>query len=220
MVSEKCKKDCCGCGACVAVCPKGAIALQNDTEGFEYPSIDDSKCTECGVCDKVCAFGYIPEHKEPACYVAQHKDESVCASSTSGGAYTALSDVIIKQNGIVYSPDFGEDSSVVHKRISTISEREHSRGSKYVQSRPNGFHTNLIQDLREGKIVMFCGTPCQVAGVLSFVPQNYQDNLYCVDVICNGVGSPMVWKGFIENLEKSITTRWISMCLDLKHKDT
>jgi len=202
MVTGKQKKDCCGCGACAALCPHGAITMKEDEEGFYYPDIDASKCTKCGLCDKACAFEKKPEPKEPDCYVAQHQCREVCVNSTSGGMYTALSDAILAQNGIVYAPDFAEDCLVVHKRIITREARDHSRGAKYVQSLSNGFHTELLKDLKDGKTVIFFGTPCQVAGVLAVVPQKHREKLYCVDVICNGVGSPMAWKGFVQNLEK------------------
>ena len=203
MVTLKSKKNCCGCGACETVCRSGAITLKEDAEGFWYPAIDTDKCTECGLCDKICLFGK-KETSAPAlkCYIAQHKDDSVCDGSTSGGMYTAFSDVILDQGGVIYSPDFAEDMSVVHKRISTKAERDFSRGSKYVQSIPNGFHKNLICDLKEGLTVGLFGTPCQISGVLACVPEKYKANLYCIDVICNGVGSPMAWQKYVEALRK------------------
>ncbi len=202
MVISKDKNTCCGCGACVAVCPYNAISLKEDEEGFLYPIIDEQKCVACGLCDKTCTFEQ-PHYKNEAqvCYIAQHKDESVCMASTSGGMYTAISDVILKLNGVIYACDFDDDNSIVHKRISTKEARDHSRGSKYVQSIPNGFYEQLIEDLKNGYTVGFFGTPCQVDGLLSCVNDKYKEKLYCIDVICNGVGSPMVWKQYAQALE-------------------
>ena len=203
MVSEKQKIDCCGCGACVVVCRNGAIRLSEDEEGFLYPEIDAEKCTKCGLCDKACMFGNNPKRAEGSkYYIAQHIDEGVCTGSTSGGMYTAFSDAIIERDGCVYAPEFSDGMVVTHQRITTKAERDYSRGSKYVQSVPNGYQHQLINDLKDGKAVAFFGTPCQVAGVISCVPQKYTENLYCIDVVCNGVGSPMVWREFVRELEK------------------
>ena len=51
------KEECCGCSACYAVCPKSAITMTEDEEGFMYPYIFESKCIRCYQCVRVCPIG-------------------------------------------------------------------------------------------------------------------------------------------------------------------
>lgn len=55
-VLYKRKALCCGCGACSAICPMNAIIMVEDSEGFEYPRIEEAKCVGCLLCLKVCPF--------------------------------------------------------------------------------------------------------------------------------------------------------------------
>ena len=133
------KSLCCGCTACMAVCPHDAVSMKEDVLGFRYPVVDPEKCTGCGLCDDVCDFqsaggSDIPLGKGIECFAAVHKDRDVLSSSQSGGAFTALSDVVLKEGGVVYGACFNDVFSVSHCRAASAVERDRMRGSKYVQS--------------------------------------------------------------------------------------
>ena len=102
MIQIKSKLDCCGCTACTNSCPKSAIAMVPDEEGFLYPKIDRKRCIECGACEKVCPVlnKRTVISKKTEGYIIRIKDAKVLYESTSGGAFTALADYILEQNGI------------------------------------------------------------------------------------------------------------------------
>ena len=197
------KSRCCGCSACQAVCPHDAIVMRPDALGFLYPCVDEDRCVECGLCEKVCDFaGRKKSTVQPAAevYAARHKDKDALAASQSGGVFTALSDVIISSGGTVYGAAFDERLSVKHLSASTPAGRDAFRGSKYIQSRMEDTFRQVLDDLKAGRPVLFTGTPCQTAGLRSFVPERYAANLYLVDFICHGVPSPAVWKAYVEDM--------------------
>ena len=200
------KKRCCGCGACQNTCPVGAIVMVPDGEGFLYPTIDRQKCTDCRNCLAVCPLLWhrkLKEAAEPTFYAAKHKREEVLMRSSSGGAFTAISDVILKRGGVVYGADFGEGFRVEHARANTEAGRDRFCRSKYAQSVTHNAYANVVRDLREGRTVLFTGTPCQTAGLRGLMRRRmYPENLYACDVICHSVPSPLVWSDFKKLLEK------------------
>ena len=200
------KSRCCGCTACAAVCPHNAIRMEPDVLGFLYPVVDKEKCTDCGLCEKVCAFN---EHydcsenlSKPDCYAARHKDIKEVETSRSGAAFVAISDWILKQGGVVYGAGYADHFRVVHKRAVTKEERDEFKGSKYVQSDLQGVFRQVKQDLKDGRIVLFSGTPCQTAGLNSFIGKRLRKNLYLVDIVCHGVPAPYIWRDYLASLEK------------------
>lgn len=199
------KQDCCGCTACQNICAHKAIEMVPDSLGFKYPKVDESKCTNCGLCEKVCAFnsGYDvhDNFKEPIPYGARHKDLKELVSSRSGGAFVALSDWILEQGGVVYGVGFMEHFKVAHKRAVTKNECKEFKGSKYVQSDLDGIFLSVRDDLRKGLKVLFSGTPCQTAGLKSFIGHKLRENLYLVDIVCHGVPSPFFWQDYLNMLE-------------------
>ena len=196
------KENCCGCGICAESCPVQAIKMEPDENGFFYPIANRSICIKCSKCEKVCAFNSLDNATEPLeYYVARHKSDSVCRESTSGGMYTAITDVFLNQGNVVYSPAFDQRMYLQHMRICNAAERDISRGSKYVQSDLYHSLSSILADLNESKKVVFFGTPCQVAAIKSFVPKRLHANLFTVDVICNGVGSPMFWEKHKNEIE-------------------
>ena len=198
------KEKCFGCGACGAICPREAISFSPDKEGFLYPSIDAQKCVSCGLCQKVCPVGKeIPlAEGYPKAYAAKHKSGEVLYRSSSGGMFTALSDLwALHQGGTVYGAAFDRDFQVHHLRAQDAAGRAKMRGSKYPQSRlaPEVYHA-LEQDLRSQKDVVFSATPCQIAGVRSYLACKKVplEQILFVDLVCHGAASPAVWRSMLQ----------------------
>ncbi len=195
------KQKCSGCGACMNICPVGCISMKYDEEGFLYPYIDQSMCVDCGMCKKTCPVNndYIANPKGVA-YACINKDDKIRSLSSSGGVFTALAERVIEQNGTVFGAAFDDDFEVVHTYINDASQLFRQRGSKYVQSRIGSTYKEAKEFLDDGKLVLFSGTPCQIAGLKAYLGKNYE-NLITVDLICHGVPSPKVWKKYLRYQE-------------------
>jgi coenzyme F420-reducing hydrogenase beta subunit len=207
------KKHCCGCGVCSAVCPKTAITMKENYQGFKYPSVDNKKCINCGLCIDNCSFNNSQSSNNlnefPQFFALKHKNQDVRVESRSGGAYTALSDVILNKHGVVYGCELMNCKSALHVRASTQAERNRQRGSKYIQSDMEDVLYRIKEDLVADKYVLFSGTPCQVAAVKAFLKRINTDKLILVDVLCHGVGSPRFWKDNLESIEHKLNSEII-----------
>ena len=199
------KRRCSGCTACLSVCPKGCISMQEDEEGFLYPIVDDAVCIQCGKCVKVCPYSHSefankPEEEELAlCYAAYNKNDEVRYQSSSGGMFRALADKIIADGGVVFGAAFDKDFLVEHTYAETLEGLRPLMGSKYLQSRMGNSFGEVKRFLKEGKKVLFTGCGCQIAGLKRFL--NHDDrNLVCVDLICHGVHSPRIWQSYLYSL--------------------
>ena len=192
------KQDCCGCNACVQVCPKQCISMKEDREGFLYPEVNKDICVDCHLCEKICPILNQGMKREPLkVYAAINKDEKVRMQSSSGGIFTALAEHVIKLGGVVFGARFDEQWQVKHDYTETMEGLATFRGSKYVQSQIGNTFQEAEQFLKAGRKVLFSGTPCQIAGLLNFLRKEY-DNLLTVDFICHGVPSPMVWRRYLK----------------------
>ncbi len=206
MIDIKDKSDCCGCTACASVCKHNAISMQPDVMGFLYPVVDKSICVDCGLCEKVCVFN---DHydtslnlPQPEAYAARHKKLEEVETSRSGAAFIAISDYILEKGGVVYGAGYTDHFRVVHKRASTKAERNEFKGSKYVQSDLGHVFRQVKKDLKDGLTVLFSGTPCQTAGLNSYIGKKLRDHLILVDIVCHGVPGPYLWRDYIAYLEK------------------
>lgn len=198
------KQLCSGCTACYASCPRKSIKMVRDEEGFLYPQVDKSKCINCGLCKKVCPIlnkNKRKEYKQKG-YIFQYNDDEIRKESTSGGAFTAIAEYVISKKGSVYGVEFDNKFNVKHQRITQNKELYKFRNSKYVQSNPSDTFKNVLEDLKEGKLVCYSGTACQIEGLLSFLNKDY-DNLITVDVICRAVPSPLLWKKYFDFRNKN-----------------
>ncbi len=191
------KEMCCGCSACAAVCPKSCIEMKKDSEGFLYPEVDVSQCIDCGLCDKTCRVLHpvAEETLEQKAFLVQHGDVRVRKESTSGGAFTAISEYVIDRGGIVFGAAFDENFVVKHTCAETAEELKKFRNSKYVQSEIAGCYEKAKGYLDNGRFVCFSGTPCQIEGLLAYLRKPYE-NLLTVDVVCRAVPSPLVWEKY------------------------
>lgn len=201
-VSHKEKKDCSGCSACKGVCPRKAIEMVEDKEGFLYPAVNTEECINCGMCVESCPFTKeLVENGVKEAYVAKHKNKEVLLNSTSGGVFTALSDLVLNDGGVIYGAVFDEKMVVRHIRATSEEERNKMRGSKYVQSDMGNIFLDVKKDLEENRNVLFTGTPCQIAGLKAFL-NGKDEGLICIDLICYGVSSPVIFKEHINFLER------------------
>ena len=197
------KEECSGCTACMNICPKNAIEMIEDNEGFKYPKIDNDKCIKCGACYKICPNIRKDEiNTIQKAYGVKHKDEKERVTSRSGGVFIALSDYILKLGGVVYGAELDEDFNLKHNRAVNKEQRNKFKGSKYIQSNMNDTIKLVQNDLKSGRKVLFSGTACQVSGVKACVQKEYQDNLYTCDIICHGVPSGKIFRDFLMYVEK------------------
>lgn len=191
-------ENCTGCGACVQRCPKQCISWATKEFDFRYPRVDEATCINCGLCEKVCPID--KELKAPTAqkaYAAVHKDSSVLEKSTSGGAFTALADTIFSQGGVVYGAAMLNDMQVKHIRTENRTAFAELRSSKYLQSDTGTTYQMVEQDLKQGKVVLYSGTPCQIDGLKCFLRKEYE-NLYTADIVCHGVGSQAYFDRYME----------------------
>ena len=201
------KQDCCGCTACKNICPTQAITMKADEEGFLYPLINLKLCIDCKLCRKVCAFqgGYDTSNNidRPEVYALKHKSDEVRRNSSSGGAFTAISDFILSKNGVIYGATFDKKFRVIHQQAKTAEERDKFRGSKYVQSDLKEVFSQIKEEIENDIYVMFTGTGCQVSGLHRYLVQSKVDTekLLTVDFICHGTPSPRIYSDYISYVE-------------------
>lgn len=202
MIHIEDKSKCSGCHACMAACPKNCITMVRDQEGFLYPQVETGYCVDCGICEKACPV-LTPLVKtncpEKSAYAAVSKDENIRRESSSGGMFTELAEFIIGQKGVVFGASFGEDFQVKHIAVEHAENLGKLRGSKYVQSSIGSTYAEAKGYLEAGRQVLFTGTPCQIAGLHSYLKKEY-NNLITADIICHGVPSPMVWEKYLREL--------------------
>ena len=197
------KNKCCGCMGCMNACPKGAISVEKDSYGFLYPHVDQGKCIDCHLCEKVC--GFVKEDRKQSspikAYSLIHKNREVLLNSTSGGAFTALSDMVLKQGGVIFGAYMNEQFDVMHVEAVDSGSRDSMRGSIYVQSYIGDTYSKVKNYLEQGRQVLFVGSPCQVGGLMSFLQKPYE-NLIGVEFLCHGVPNNYLFKAHIKFLEE------------------
>lgn len=206
MINILSKKDCCGCNACGDICPKGAITFKVDNEGFLYPEVDRDICIDCGLCEKVCPNLHSEElkkneFKESICYAAIHKNIEVRFDSTSGGLFSALAGKTYKMGGYVGGAVFTEQWGVRQFISGDKNDLAALRSSKYLQSDAQGFYKTVKELVKNGRQVLVCGTPCQMAALRRYLGKDY-DNIIILDFICRGINSPKVFRKYLDLLEE------------------
>ncbi len=182
--------ECCGCAACLNICPKDAIVMIENEVGFIYPKVQEELCVNCGMCKSVCVFNKkgIGENKEPKVFAGVINDRETLKKSSSGGAFSAIANVILQEGGVVFGAAWEKDFSLSHIAAHSGEELEKLRGSKYVQSAIGTSFREAKTLLDAGKLVCYSGTPCQISGLKSYLGKDYE-NLLTVDIICHGVPS-------------------------------
>lgn len=200
-ISTKNPADCYGCRACEQVCNNEAILLEPDEEGFIYPVLNQSLCTNCGLCSKVCPIDKSLTNQVIKTAAAYYTDNKLLRYSASGGLFLAVADFFISQGGYVSGCVFDESFNAIHILSNEMSDIKRMQGSKYVQSDIGNVYIEIRRKLKEGKLVLFSGTPCQVDGLHKFLLKEY-DNLYSLDLICHGVPSPQFLQDYLNSTHR------------------
>ena len=213
------KKECCGCTACEKICPKNAITMSADEEGFLYPLINHEKCINCYLCTKICSFSKKgtndTKNSVLDVYAAKHKSENVRMNSSSGGVFTAISDYVLENKGVVFGATLDKNIEVSHMKVTSKDERDRLRGSKYVQSNLKDTFNEVKQLLKQNIPILFTGTPCQVDGLKGYLRNEDTSNLILCDIVCHGVPSPLIFNEYIKYIE-NITKKNV---IDYKCRD-
>lgn len=216
MIDIKDKVLCCGCSACAQSCPCQCIRMVVDKEGFFYPQVDEFSCINCGLCNKVCPFENPYDSVIPVSTIAyKHSNDVIREHSSSGGAFSTLAEYVINQGGVVFGARFTKDWQVEISYAETIDELDQFRGSKYVQANVGESYIQCKKNLIKNRIVLYTGTPCQIAGLKHYLRKEY-DNLLTAEVICHGVPSPVVWKSYLEYLVQDVS---LISKINLRYKD-
>lgn len=216
-------KNCSSCGACANVCAHGAITMQLDKEGFYRPVVDTSKCVKCGLCEKVCpweneVFNPNGSSKDPKTLAAYAWDEEIRLQSSSGGIFTVLAEKILDDGGVVTGVAQLSSTRFGHIAIDNKKDLAKLRGSKYVIADAGCIYRNVRGLLKNGRKVLFSGTPCQVAGLYSVLGQKKFDNLWTIDVVCHGTPSVKVFEKYIRELEYNTSAFVLSSNFRDKHE--
>lgn len=194
--------SCTGCELCAQICQKSAIEMKPDSEGFMRPAISDA-CIECGLCRRKCPANTEQDASDSEFYMGWHRNDDVVMNSSSGGIFTAIADYVLSRGGCVFGAALDQSTGELrHRRADNKRELEALRKSKYFQSRIGDAYIQAKKALEMGTLVLFTGTICQIAGLLSYLGNKSYENLITVDVLCHGVASKKVVDEYRKSMEK------------------
>ena len=191
--------------------------MEEDQDGFRYPIIDTEKCVDCGMCRNVCPLDNMPLRygKDKYVFGGYSLNENIRFESTSGGAFSEIVEAYCDENFVIFGAE-ANGLEVFHGFITDKKELGRFRKSKYSQSKIGTAFKDAKRFLKEGKKVLFSGTPCQIAGLKVFLGTTNQDNLLTVEVVCEGVPSPI----YVRKLDKHIENKYGSPVESLDYRFT
>ena len=195
---------CTACEACITVCPNNCIKFEYSSDGYSQPVVDEARCTHCGLCEKACPV-LNPFKKQsvifPEVYCAKSKDSGLLNNSASGGLATEISRFFINErNGYACGVKNEGDHIPQFFLMDDNSDYRLISGSRYVHSRANGIYKKVKESLNSGKEVFFCGLPCQVAALYSFLKKDYE-KLFTADIVCHGCSEEKVYKDYLDFIQ-------------------
>lgn len=204
----KIKSDCSACGACEQICPQKCITLKNNNQGIVYPKIEESRCVNCNLCEKVCHLNVAVPNigEERFAYAVSNPSKDVLSHSTSGGAFTAIAKYVLSQNGAVYGCAYVDRLIPQHICVENEEDLRRLNGSKYVESKIGNAYQQAKDMLDDGRLVLFSGTPCQIAGLKVFLRKPYE-NLVTIDIVCHGVAPQIYFQKYLDWIEKKYKFR-------------
>lgn len=226
MISFDFDKDCCGCHACMNACPVNAIKMEANKEGFLMPNVDGDTCIKCGKCDKICPHlngaknietYSLNSFKDKASYLyfLNGKERK---ESASGGFVFAAMKACLERGGVVCGCVWDENLKAVHIVTDKIGDLQKMQSSKYVQSEIGYCYSEIKANLKQGKKVVFCGTPCLTAGLKKFLGKADTSNLISICVICHGSPSPLAWEKWKQVQEHKYKGKLVYVNMRDKHK--
>ena len=217
------KNQCTGCTACVSICPRNCIQMKKDNAGFEFPVImERSACIACGACERVCPVlmkKKDDENLSTSAYAAFSNNNALRLESSSGGIFSELAATILQRGGVIYGASYDDEGVVRHIEIKEQTELGKLQGAKYSQSILGDCFLSIKKQLDSGRIVLFSGTPCQVAGLKAFLKRDYE-NLVCIDFVCHGVPSPMVWEKYVKYRSLTDNSDSFPQHINLRNKES
>lgn len=202
------KAECFACEACIQICKQDAIQMSEDDEGFRYPVIDLKKCIHCNMCRRICPHGQLSNKfvKDKYVFGGYHLNNEIRFESTSGGAFSAIVDAFCDVNYVIFGAT-AAGINVFHSYIKDLRLLDRFRKSKYSQSVIGNSYKMVKSFLAEGKKVVFSGTPCQISGLCSFLGKTDQSKLLTIEVVCEGVPSPLYIRKYEDALKKEYGSR-------------
>lgn len=202
------KSTCCGCGACVNACPVNAISYGKDELGFIIPNFDPEKCISCGKCVRCCPYQNIEEQHEieftPVVYAALNANPEIVKNSSSGGIFYSLAKNVIERQGVVFGAAMDDSFKVRHIFVDSLLDLKKIQKSKYVQSFLDDTYAKVKSFLKDDRYVLFSGTPCQIAGLNSFLQNRKYENLLTVEVVCHGVPNQDLFDDYLKHIESKV----------------
>ena len=215
--------NCSSCAACANICTRNAITMQPDIEGFFRPVIDNQKCISCGACEKICPWTHTvenPNHSKttPETFAAYANDDTIRATSSSGGIFSVLAEQILDEGGVVIGVAQLNKTHFGHIIVKNKSDLVKLRKSKYVQANPESIYREVKHILNENTKVLFSGTPCQVAALYAVLGNKKIPSLFTVDIVCHGIPSVKVFEKYITNFEKKQNAKL--ECIDFRNKES
>ena len=204
MIKGKDDDRCTGCGACASACPKQCISIKEDSEGFFYPDINAIQCVECNICSKVCHLNMKNIENESDQHYACYSNNSLTRESgSSGGLFKTIADFILEKGGIVYGAALSDDCRTLSHESTRNTALNKLLKSKYLESNIYKTFLRIQNDLEQNIDVLFCGTPCQVRGLVRYLDTLHisRQRLVCVDFLCHGVPSGKAYRSYIDYIE-------------------
>lgn len=201
---------CTGCGACASICTTGALHIIQDDFGYYMSNFDSSKCIHCNQCDDVCPIlhpkSMEKKYNEPVVYAVQMKD-NFRTQGSSGGVFPAVATAILNTNKAVVFGAAWQGDNLIHIGVDSASDLHEICGSKYVQSYTKNSYQKVKDELLDDRIVLYCGCPCQIAGLYSFLEKEYK-NLYTIDLLCYYAPSIQMFQNYLKEMYGGVAKAW------------